>query len=165
MASLCQRQFALRTRQRIIVCRGHIDQKQNECRSWLRWIGFSAPAGPSVHQAFYHCFTHMKWLTLYCGLAVRLFLEFAWGGDVGLNSESAFKPYYRQLLCVRLCFTFQGDWPFASWGLLLKRDTGLLNVSPRREPCYPLCSFFMWVLWCGTWVWLGDGKPGATPLS
>lgn len=117
-------------------------------------MSFPAPEGLSVHQAFVVISFHSHKISIsllwHVRHAVGFFIEFAREGYGGLNAESAFKPTHCTslpaalcaLLC--LCLIFQGDWPSCLLRtMLLKRDTGFLNVSPRREPYFPLCSFFL----------------------
>lgn len=61
---------------------------------------------------------------------------------LGGHSNTPTAPRCYQFLCVFVCACFSGGLTFCLLRtLLLKRDIGLLNVSLRREPCVPPCSF------------------------
>lgn len=136
------------------------------------WVP-SAPEGLSARPAPVITSFHSHEIPLWgvCGGLCASLWTFSREGDVGLNAESAFKPPSTHCtsppaaLCAVVFTPQRRLTSSASRGLgLLKRD--FLNVSSRRESCFPLSiPFFVWVLWSGTWVWVRDGKPGATPLS
>lgn len=101
--------------------------------------GFPGPWRALSASSFSHYFISLAWFSFFfCS---------------GFPAEGTFKPAlwspHPAALCALFCphVSFRGwETRFPTWGQCCFKRT-LHNVSSRREPCFPVCSFLVWVRW------------------